>query len=145
MSNGQETKPDLKYALGLARYELNYRRKKQWDIFAWVVTILVSVIGGIIVLTSKGEIKPDFVSRFVMAGALAVLTAYACFWIKQNIEAEKHAYNEIRKLLRDNDVKVDAIKEPSEYWFGYVAVVLLIGLGVVGAVVFVNRFPGRLI
>ncbi|MET4481988.1 hypothetical protein ABIB66_006549 [Bradyrhizobium sp. F1.13.3] len=34
MSNGQ-LEPDLKWALDLAYSEMNYRRKKQWDIFAW--------------------------------------------------------------------------------------------------------------
>lgn len=136
----QETKPEIKSALDLACYELNYRRKKQWDIFSWVVTILVSVIGGIIVLTSKGEIKPDLISRGVMAIALGLLTVYACFWIDENIAAETEAHNAIKKLLGVE--KVDAIRAPSEFRLGYVAVVLIIGIGAVGAVVLVNLFPG---
>ncbi|MGL9621605.1 hypothetical protein QRQ56_26705 [Bradyrhizobium sp. U531] len=55
----QQTMPGHEQVLQFARCELEYRRKKQWDIFSWVVTILVSVIGGIAALTWKGEIKPN--------------------------------------------------------------------------------------
>jgi hypothetical protein len=146
MSNGQqETKPNFKDILDLAHSELNYRRKKQWDIFVWVVTILVSVIGGIIVLTSKGEIKPDLVSRVAMAFALTVLTAYASVWIKENIEAEKFADEAIGTLLRDSNVKVNAIRKPSAFPFGYRGVVMLIGFAAVFAVLLVNMIPGGLV
>jgi preprotein translocase subunit Sss1 len=137
MSNGQ-LEPNLKWALDLACSEMDYRRKKQWDIFAWVVTILVSVIGGVIVLSSKEEFKPDIGSRIAMAGALAALTAYAYFWIDQNITAETQAYQAIVKLVGNDKGEVDAIKEPSKFSFGYVAVVLLIGIVAVGTVGFVN-------
>lgn len=142
MSNDQQvTNPEYKLVLDLACAEMNYRRKKQWDIFAWVVTILVSVIGGIIVLTSKDKIMPDPVSRFAMSVALAALTFYACFWINENIEAETRAYKKIKNLLGDQTAAA-TIKEPRDFWFGYVFVVALIGIGAVVTVAFVNVFPG---
>jgi hypothetical protein len=45
---------DQKAALDMARYELNYRREKQWNIFSWIATILVAVISGIVALVGKG-------------------------------------------------------------------------------------------
>lgn len=53
--------------------------------------ILVSVIGGVIVVTTKESIKPDLFSRGAMAVALIGLTLYAAFWIGENIRAEDHA------------------------------------------------------
>ncbi|OSI73816.1 hypothetical protein BSZ21_06415 [Bradyrhizobium canariense] len=92
------------------------------------MTILVSVMGGVIVLSSKGEFKPGMGSRAAMAGALGALTGYAYFWIDQNITAETQAYKAIVKLVGNDKGKVDAIEQPSEFRFGYVAVVLLIGI-----------------
>ncbi|WLA39750.1 hypothetical protein QNJ95_44145 [Bradyrhizobium elkanii] len=145
MPNSQQGgKPNYKDVLDITRCELIYRRKKQWDIFVWVVTILVSVISGIVVLTSKGEIKPDLVSRFAMAFALVFLTRYAIVWINENIEAEKHANEVIRKLLRDHNVEVDAIRRPSEFRFGYDRVLMLIGCAAVLSILLVSIVPGWL-
>lgn len=145
MSNDQNdqpvTNPEYKLVLDLACAEMHYRRKKQWDIFAWVVTILVSVIGGIIVLTSKDKITPDLLSRLAMSGALAALTFYAYFWINENIDAETHAYNKITNLLGEQTAAT-IIKKPCDFWFGYAFVVALIGIGAVVTVAFVNVFPG---
>ncbi|MDE5461546.1 MULTISPECIES: hypothetical protein [unclassified Bradyrhizobium] len=71
-----------------------------------MVTILVSVMGGVIVLSSKGEFKPGMGSRAAMAGALGALTGYAYFWIDQNITAETQAYKAIVKLVGNDKRKV---------------------------------------
>ena len=135
----QDSKLDHDQVIELARYELDYRRKKQWDIFSWVVTILVSVIGGLIALTWKGEIKPDLVSRTAMAFALVVLTVYAIVWIRENLEAEKHADEAVRTLLRGKGLEVDVFRKSSSFPLGYVGVVLLIGIAAVVTVLFVNK------
>ncbi|UWU75741.1 hypothetical protein N2603_38100 [Bradyrhizobium huanghuaihaiense] len=139
MSNGQqETKPDYKQALDLARYELDYRRKKQWDIFSWSVTILVSVMGGIIVLISKENMIPDPASRRAMALALGFLTIYAGFWIWENIQAEDHADGKIRMLHKAANLPDDLLRKSTAFALGYVPIVLLIGAAAVGAVLLVN-------
>lgn len=135
----QRAKPGLKQVLEFARYELDYRRKKQWDIFSWTVTILVAAIGGMIALTWKGEIKPDPISRYTMAAALAVLTVYAIAWIYENLEAEKHADRAIREALRQAASGWDVFREPGSFPLGYRGVVSLMGSAAVVTVLFVSK------
>lgn len=102
--------------LEFARYELDYRRKKQWDIFSWAVTILVAVIGGMIALTSKENIRPDHPSRYAMAGALFFLTIYAAYWIRENLAAEDRADVKIKELLSVSDLpKTTFTSRPISY------------------------------
>lgn len=137
----QDPVPDNKHILELVRYELDYRRKKQWDIFSWAVTILVSVIGGVIVVTTKESIKTDLFSRGAMAVALIGLTLYAAFWIGENIRAEEHADELIKKFLVANSKQDYAFRKSTAFAFGYVPVVLLIGFAAVAAVLLVNANP----
>ncbi len=122
MTNGQsESKLDVpKSELELARYEMEYRRKKQWDIFAWVVTIFVAVIGGIVTLaTNNGYAKIQLPQRLVIVLALGALATYAVLWVKANMDAEKCAISKIATLLHEDKTKCEFLKPPHEYSFGY--------------------------
>lgn len=142
MCNGpQENKPDYKLALELARYELDCRRKKQWDIFSWSVTILVSVIGGMIVLTAKEKLSPNLASSGAMASALLCLVVYAAFWIWENIKAEEHADTQIKDILKINSLPENLLKKSTAFALGYVPIVLAMGVAAIAAVLLVNMFP----
>lgn len=130
----------LKIAIDLARYELDYRRKKQWDIFAWTVTILVAVIGGVVALASKEELKKlHMPQRWIAAFALLVLAIYACRWIAQNIYLEERARKSLEKLLRQGGVVPDSIREPERQpRFGYAMVVALVAMAAIATILGVD-------
>lgn len=148
MSNTSgEANPENDRVLEFARYELEYRRKKQWDIFSWTATILVSVIGGMIVLTSKEKVTFDLPSRGAMAVALFCLTIYAAFWIWENIEAEDLADNQIKNRLnitkgeKITDGQKGTFRKSAEFILGYVPILLAMGVAAIAAVLLINIFP----
>jgi hypothetical protein len=78
--------------IDLAYKELDYRRKKQWDIFSWCSTLLVAITGGVIALETAQQAYPLHRSqRAIISLAVAVLVAYAVLWIGHNWSMEKLA------------------------------------------------------
>ena len=115
-------------ALDVLRYELNYRREKQWNIFAWIATILVAVIGGI--AAGKQNLVFDCYQKAIMTASLIVITTYACTWIRGNIKFEEKTRGKIADYLNDQDI----LAKPSGFQLGYVFTILLLLLGALGAI-----------
>jgi hypothetical protein len=126
MSNGQNVPLDV------VRHELNYRREKQWKIFAWIATILVTVIGGIV--AGKEHWNFDTKRKILMTLAVIVITGYASKWIHENIEREERARQKIVAYLKDEDILVP----PTGLIFGYIATILLLMAGALVAIWFVR-------
>ena len=119
-----------KAALEIVRHELDYRRKKQWDIFYWTVTLLVAVIGGTVALASKGSFKFDILSRALMAASIAVISLYAVRWIDNNLKFERKARRKLLELV--NTAGLDnAVADPDKFEFGYATTVRLVAVGAV--------------
>jgi hypothetical protein len=119
---------DQKAALEVARYELNYRREKQWKIFAWIATILLAVIGGIV--AGKQHWQFDVYRKLIMTAALTVVTIYACTWIRENIRFEELAGKKIAAYLKDETI----LAQPGRFKLGYNGTILLLLLGALGAI-----------
>lgn len=127
---------DLKMRVDLVRYEIEHRRKKQWDIFAWSVTIFISVIAGALALISKGDVQVSDISRKVMSFAVGMLVAYAVIWLQINICAEARAIRKLSELLPG-----DPLPKPSDFPIGYVFVAFAIGVTATGTVLFAQMIP----
>ena len=108
--------------------ELADRLEKLWKVFSWSSSILISIAGGIIVLTKNETVKFDSTELFLISLIIGILTLYAWLWIRENLELE----GIIRDQLEDifvNKIKYPLIKKlrPDRAKFGYKVVVLLLG------------------
>lgn len=83
--------------------ELEYRRKKQWDIFSWCSTLLVAIIGGIIALRMGTFAKQPmtYPLKWVIASAVIVLAAEAILWITHNHTREQVAQTHLDEKTRE--------------------------------------------
>lgn len=65
--------------------ELEYRRKKQWDIFSWCSTLLVAITGGVIALRAReSAFMFSSITKVIISLAVLALFFYAAFWIIYN-------------------------------------------------------------
>ena len=86
MSDSHEPPVELVYK------ELDYRRGKQWDIFSWCSTILVTLTGGLLLLQTTQPAHPlDPGQKRIISFAVIVLVAYALLWLDHNARKEKLA------------------------------------------------------
>jgi hypothetical protein len=116
-----------KFAHEMLRKEIEYRREKAWNIFSWVSTILLGVIGGVVAIASK---KSEWDFRWYHAALLTfsvlALSIYSCFWIQQNLDIEK----DMSKKIKLFEVKLEIRGQNEEYTkrprFGYVITVILL-------------------
>jgi hypothetical protein len=123
-------------ALDIVRYELNYRRQKQWDIFKWTVTIFLAVIGGAVTLASRGDFTFAAPLRLTMCAAIVVIAYYAVSWIDNNIDLEREARSKLPLLLAG--AKLDQpIPDPKESNFGYTTTARLVAIGAIVTVLIV--------
>jgi hypothetical protein len=127
-SDSSPSKPkDLN--IGLLQYELDYRRHKQESIFSWGSAILVTIIGGILLLSRDPThpIKPA--QKLFISGAIVGLSFFAFVWLSYNASRESVTATELEQLtgkqLRDK--KGDESSEhTASIYIGYrVALVLL--------------------
>ena len=70
---------------GVLYKELEYRRRRQWEIFSWCSTLLVAITGGLIALQTRQQASPFHLGQKISISlAVLVLAAYAVFWIVHN-------------------------------------------------------------
>jgi hypothetical protein len=67
---------------------LDYRRKKQWDIFSWASTILLSVVGGVFALPTRGQQPRLPWDRGAVSFAALMVAAFAQVWIRYHWQYE---------------------------------------------------------
>lgn len=87
---------------GVLYKELEYRRRREWEIFSWCSTLLVAITGGLIALQTRQGAYPFHLGQKISISlAVLVLVAYAVFWIGHNNDLEKsikscfdHKFNE---------------------------------------------------
>ena len=62
--------------------DLDYRRKKQWDIFSWSSAILISITGAVCLLASQGKLTtlPAWEKAAISFSAV-VIAVFAQTWI----------------------------------------------------------------
>jgi len=70
------------------KYELDYRRNKQWNIFSWCSAILVAIVGGTIVLNRDTNHPLQTAQKGIITFAVVVLAAFACLWLSYNAHRE---------------------------------------------------------
>ena len=76
-------------AIDVLHKDLEYRRKKQWDIFSWCSTILVSINGGVFALaTRKGDSGWPIWERLSLSLAICAVAVFAQSWIHYHWQYE---------------------------------------------------------
>ena len=104
--------------------ELEYRRKKQWDIFSWCSTILVALTGGVIVLQTREHAYQLHTSqKIAISISVIAIMVYAMLWLSYNWTREQ----EFLKIFdADETSKPAGNKRP---YFGYRGAILLLSVG----------------
>jgi hypothetical protein len=123
---------EQKSILDVARFELNYRREKQWKIFSWAATILVSIIGGALALAGNKKFEFSVAQRTGMIVAILAIAGYACLWVRANIRFEGQARERVIALLKELGETRQTLADPdTKPMFGYGAAILLVAAGAV--------------
>ncbi len=115
--------------IGVLQYELDYRRNKQGSIFSWSSAILVTIIGGVILLTrDPGHAIPPNQKIFISAAIIGI-TFFAVMWLGYNADRESVTATQLEHLSGCGlgDKKDGKANEPTtSLYVGYrVALVLL--------------------
>jgi hypothetical protein len=74
--------------IDVLKYELDYRRNKQWNVFSWCSAILVAVIGGTSFLNRDPNHALQTGWRVIISSAVIGLTTFACLWLTYNADRE---------------------------------------------------------
>ena len=96
MTNGDISKEVIEFV----QKELEYRRRKLWDIFSWCSTMLIAITGGIFALETAAQ-RPLVFNRWEKGAiifAVAVITVYAILWMNYHLNRE----GEMVQALNDN-------------------------------------------
>lgn len=87
---------------GVLYKELEYRRRRQWEIFSWCSTLLVAITGGLIVLQTRPQASPFHLGQKISISlAVLVLVAYAVFWIGHNDHLEQSIKNSFDQNFKE--------------------------------------------
>ena len=103
--------------------ELEYRRKKQWDIFSWSSTVFVAITGGVIVLeTREKAYRLHSSQKVAISVAVIALVMYAVLWLSHNLTLEAS----VAELLGQGaNAKLRGEKRPL---FGYRGAIVLLAI-----------------
>ena len=113
--------------------ELNHRLEKLWRIFSWASSILISIIGGIIVLEKIEHETLHISERIIFSAVVLILTGYAFYWICQNLKFETETRKKLESLLNSSaDSKPGEL--PHRVRWGYNPVIILLGLTALSAI-----------
>ena len=119
---------DDKPAPDIVKWEIDYRRQKQWNIFSWCSTLLVAIVGGTITLRTgvfaKTPVTWDVKLQFLVTFAVVVLVFYTCLWIYHSDYRE----NEAIKHLDDN-AKILLMRDNNRWGWTYSSRVVVVLLG----------------
>ena len=117
-----------KTKLEVARYELGYRRDKQWNIFSWIATILIAVISGVAALSNRfGDI--DNIQKAAMSIGILIITIYSVVWIHSNMDAEIKSRNRIHTYFNEKEGGI--LGNPRSFWPGYNPTIIVLFFGAV--------------
>lgn len=75
--------------LSILQKDLEYRHKRQWDIFSWCSTLLVAITGGVIALETTQSPHPlTLPTQLIISLAVVVLAGYAVHWIHYDAKCQ---------------------------------------------------------
>ena len=60
--------------------ELDYRRRRRWEIFTWANTILIGVVGAVIIFQPQTATTLTTAQQIVASVAVAVTSLYSAMW-----------------------------------------------------------------
>ena len=120
----------------IIRWEIDYRRQKQWNIFSWCSALLVATIGGTIALRTGFFSKPptawNVYLKSVVTFAVVVLVLYTWSWIHHSDKKEKQALAQLESLELDEATKdLLSWKRWSGWKYSSRVVVALLGLAAI--------------
>lgn len=100
----------------------------------------MSLIGGMTVHTAKENVSPSLASRTAIASALLVLLSKPLSAFGKT-STRKNTPSRNKEALKINRMPEDLLRKPSAFAFGYVPIVLAMGVAAIPAVLLVNIFP----
>ena len=99
--------------------ELEYRRKKQWDIFSWCSTLLVAITAGVIALrTREPAYLPSWQAKVIISLSVSSILTYAVVWISHNWEQEIKSRERLGEKMKDH----------TRPYFGYRGALVLLAI-----------------
>ena len=81
----------------MLKYELDYRRTKQWNEFSWCSAILVAIIAGTVILNKDPCNQQQTMWIVITSFATIGLTTFSCLWLTYS---ENCAYETAKELER---------------------------------------------
>jgi hypothetical protein len=93
-SNASEKATDtgveaLKFARDLLAREIQYRRDKQYQVFAWISSVLVAVIAGSIAIGRNESLAKNPSLKCWLCAGVGVFALWGCLWIFLHSKAER--------------------------------------------------------
>lgn len=117
--------------LSVLQKDVEYRRKRQWDVFSWSSTLLVAIIGGLIAIkTSEHPHSLRRLTQVIITAAVVVLGGYAYRWIYDDAKRQVATVDLLNKVAK---------LEPEEHKYpalGYRGAIILLAVVAVLAVWF---------
>jgi hypothetical protein len=77
--------------------ELMYRRERQWKVFSWVSSLFLTIIGGVIALSSSDLILATL-QKASLTGVVLVFAGFALLRITHDVSVSKAYSDECFKL-----------------------------------------------
>ncbi|MGA2889066.1 MAG: hypothetical protein ABSE51_13515 [Terracidiphilus sp.] len=62
-------------------HELAFQRARKQEIFSWVSSLLVAIIGGVVTLTAAKQVTLTDAHRWILTAAILILCAFSCPWM----------------------------------------------------------------
>lgn len=108
--------------------QLSQRLEKLWNVFSWCSGILISIIGAVLFVNRLGGVALQVKECLIISLVIVILTAYAYFWLDENLGFEKKVRDEIDRIFETEfkDTRMKSLR-PDKAKFGYKAVILLLG------------------
>ena len=126
----------LKLRRDVLSKEVDYRREKTWRIFSWTSNILLTALGVVIALTSKG-FRLDWSQRIPAALAIFVINFYAHIWITQNLKVGKVLQKAMRQ--HDSELGIEILEFEQPLPLGYRVSLLITAVITILVIMFVGE------
>ena len=92
--------PDSEKKLDILMKDLEYRRKKQWDIFSWCSTVLLAIIGGMFALATREKPQPWLPwQRGAISLSAVIVAVFAQSWINYHYQYELELATTLAKAI----------------------------------------------
>lgn len=107
--------------------QLGQRIDKLWKIFSWTSNVLITITGGIIVLTKIKKVALTPEEGISISAIILILTIYAFFWLGENLNLESEIRDKLAEIFNEQTPYQKIKNRPDKAFYGYRAVILVLG------------------